>query len=224
MREYKTFVISRLEQYKCKAPFDILRCLPVYNESGKIAAYLRPITADYRETIPNCAELLANWRRENPSLVRSYFQITTEGTRRWLDREIIGNDGRILFLLVSLENEPLGHMGFACFDYIKKSAEIDLILRGVKEGVAGLMTFGIRTLVWWGQAVLKLEEILLKTYEDNARAIRLYERCGFKPVGVRALAKKGAGASFSWEAAPDVLPQDAERREVIMRLENAKPL
>lgn len=64
---YQSFIKNTFDNYKCKKKFNLLHMIPVYNDHGELIAYLRPITADYRDTIKDCAELMGRWRAENPT-------------------------------------------------------------------------------------------------------------------------------------------------------------
>ena len=200
---YQNYIKDIFDQYKCKAKFDILHLLPVYNDEGNLVAYLRPITADYRITIRDCAELMGRWRAENPTISASTFEITTERTERWLDHLIIGRDDRLLFMIQTLDGRYLGHVGYSNFRYEEKTAEIDSILRGVKGEAPGIMTFAIRTLLWWGKTVIRLKHIELTTGPDNFKAQALYRRCGFVEKKKKAMIKVVKDDEVRWDDAPD---------------------
>ena len=213
---YQNFIKETFDQYKCKAKFDILHLLPVYNDDGKLVAYLRPITADYRITIKDCAELMGRWRAENPTISASTFEITTERTERWLDHLIIGRDDRLLFMIQTLDGRYLGHVGYSNFRYEEKTAEIDAILRGVKGEAPGIMTFALRTLLWWGKTVIRLEHIELTTGPDNLKAQALYRRCGFVAKKKKAMIKVIKEDEVRWDDAPDPDMPDAEAYSLVM--------
>jgi len=156
MKKYQKFIKNILDSYKCKSYDDYLICLPVYDEGKKIVAFLRPITKNYIETIPNCVELMSKWRIENPTISTGKFTVTHERTQRWLDNLVINKNDRIIFLIMDFSGNYLGHIGYASFNYKKKSAEIDSVLRGVKGVMPGLMGFCMNTIIEWGKKVLHL--------------------------------------------------------------------
>lgn len=217
MLEYRVFIKNTFNSYKCKNKYDILKCLPVYDEEDKILAFLRPITSDYRQTIHDCAEIMGKWRKENPSISHSSFKITKERTEDWLDNLIIGRDDRLLFMIQLLNGDLIGHVGYSSFNYKTQTAEIDSILRGVKEVYPGIMTYSIKTLIWWGKEILKLKNIELSTDENNSKAISLYERCGFKYISRKPLIKVVLEDEIRWNSANDLNIKNADRYDVIMR-------
>lgn len=213
---YQSFIKNTFDNYKCKKKFNLLHMIPVYNDHGEIIAYLRPITADYRDTIKDCAELMGRWRAENPSISASTFEITKERTEKWLDNLIIGREDRLLFMIQTLDGRFLGHVGYSNFRYDEKTAEIDSILRGVKDEFPGIMTFALQSLLWWGKEELRLEHIELTTGPDNHKAQALYKRCGFIEKKSKAMIKVVKEDEVRWDDAPDPDMPDAEAYSLVM--------
>lgn len=216
MSDYQIFIRDLFDSYKCKAKYDILHMLPVYDANGDLTAYLRPITADYRKTIRDCALLMGKWRAENPSISASTFEITAERTEKWLDNLIIGREDRLLFMIETLEHDYIGHVGYSNFCYETRTAEIDSILRGVKNVYPGIMTFSIRTLLKWGKETLKLDHIELSTDTDNIKSQTLYKRCGFVVKSRKAMIKRVLPDEVRWDMAENPDMPDAERYALVM--------
>ncbi len=216
MEDFSTYVRRILRQYKRMETADYLICIPVYQDDGEIVAYLRPITADFRKTIPQCVALLSQWRVENPSIATGTFTVTHERTMKWLDNLVVNNDDRILFMIQALDANYLGHIGFAAFDETDRSAEIDSVLRGVKDASPGLMQAAMKAIMAWGQKELGLAAIHLKVFHDNPHAICFYERCGFEDAGRIPLVKVVLPDEEKWEISEDPNMTDAERYYVKM--------
>lgn len=214
--DYKLFIEEIFDRYKCKEKWDILCLLPVYNNKNEIVAYLRPITANYRETIKDCAEMLGKWREENPSISASTFKITKERTEKWLDNLIIGRADRLIFLIQTLDGKYIGHVGYSNFTYETQTAEIDSILRGVPEVYPGIMTFAINALLNWGKKTLNLKSIELSTDTDNEKSQSLYRRCGFRIKSKKALIQHITSDEVRWDFAEDPDMPNAERYALIM--------
>jgi RimJ/RimL family protein N-acetyltransferase len=211
MENYQSYVNDILDRYKCKSIEDYLICLPVYDESNNIVAYLRPITSNYLETIPNCVKLMSRWRVENPTIGTGVFTVTNERTKCWLDNLVVNNSNRIVFLIVDFTGTYLGHIGYAAFQYDIQTAEIDSVLRGEKDVIPGLMKFCMNTMIKWGKQVLMLKEITLKVFSDNIHAVEFYERCGFAKDILIPLVKVILPDEEKWEISPDDGLKKAER-------------
>jgi RimJ/RimL family protein N-acetyltransferase len=218
MEDYKSFIKELFDSYKCTEKYDILKCIPVYEDNDKLVAYLRPITANYRETIPDCAQLMGDWRAQNPSISASTFDITVERTEKWLDNLIIGRPDRLLFMITLLDGTYVGHIGFSSFNYDTEMAEIDSVMRGVRDKVPGMMTFALRTMLWWGKNVAKIKHIELSTDLDNMKSQELYRRCGFIDKKRKALVKVVKEDEVRWDVAENQDIENAERYTLQMIL------
>lgn len=197
---YEEYIISVLDKYKRKDPREKLIITPILGKHGNTIGFLRPVTADFKKTMPNCAELFGTWRKENPTFSPSRFIITEESTENWLANNIINNSQRILFAILNLPGEYIGHIGFANFRYSTKTAEVDCVLRGVKNKIPQLMEYAMRTLIHWGKEELLLEHIDLKVLWDNEHAISFYQRCGFQKRELIPLKRVEINGEIQWHS------------------------
>lgn len=195
---YAEQVTSILNQYKRKCSESPLILVPVLDDSKATVGFLRPVTQDFQQTIPECAELFGKWRRDNPTFSPSRFNITTESTARWLTNQIIHNDQRVLFVVQNAAGEDIGHIGYANFRYSSRTAEVDCVLRGVKKVDPRLMEYALRALVLWGKTELKLNHIDLKVLWDNHHAIAFYQRCGFQKGELIPLRRVEVNEEIQW--------------------------
>jgi RimJ/RimL family protein N-acetyltransferase len=78
---------------------------------------------------------------------------------------------------------PVGVTGFHAIDWLSRAGELGLVLGEKSVWNAGLGTDAVRTLVRWGFRELNLNRVFLRVFEDNAPAIRCYEKVGFKHEG-----------------------------------------
>jgi RimJ/RimL family protein N-acetyltransferase len=211
IENYQEYLDEVVNHYKCKSLNDYLICIPVFDSKKSIVAYLRPITVDYHKTIPSCVELMSKWRIENPTIGTGTFTVTNERTEHWLNNLVINNHNRIIFLISDFVGNHLGHIGYAAFDYDRQSAEIDSVLRGVKDIIPGLMCFCMNSMINWGKNILKLKEITLKVFSNNTHAINFYERCGFTKNILIPLIKVVLPDEEKWEVSSDPNLKKAER-------------
>lgn len=206
-----------LNFYKRKQAKDKLILIPILDSKENTVGFLRPLTADFNITIPDCVELLDRWRAENPTLSPSRFPITHERTRRWVKESIINNDRRILFLIQALDGRYVGHMGFTAICPEDSCAEIDLVVRGIKDVMPGLMGYAMEALIGWGKRELRLEHIAVMVLWDNIKGIEFYHRCGFEKEEVIPLLKVEKENEINWIPCRN-LQGEAEKYYFHMRL------
>tara|TARA_Y100000385_G_C13001993_1_gene597687 strand:- start:514 stop:1173 length:660 start_codon:yes stop_codon:yes gene_type:complete len=180
---------------KIEGKFDLLKNpmlyddqIPVYNNS-KVVAYLNPIQYNFEDLDYNLSELLSRWRVENPSISTGTFKVTEERTSKWLLSHVLGRKDRIIFMISSLEDEPLGHIGLSNVNYKNNSVELDSVLRGVKSSLPGLMTFSTKSMIDFAFNYFKFSDIYLSVFSDNFQAIRFYENLNFEEVDKTPLMK-----------------------------------
>ena len=172
--EFSQKIMDKLFQIK-KDSIEI----PVYKEDKKIG-FLKPITIScVNDSI--IIKLLAKWREINFDSYPTQFKVTEEGTKIWLDEQVIKKSDRVLFFVYDRTGKIIGHMGLASFDYRHKFCEIDNVVRGSDEE-KGLMTLSLKALIKWALENLGIEYLSLRVFSDNTRAIKLYARVGFHEI------------------------------------------
>ena len=122
--------------------------------------------------------LLAKWRSDNIHAFREQNKISIKKTKDWLENNVYENKDKILFMIYTLEVEPIGHIGLAEFDYEKKSCEIDNVVRGDKH-YPGMMTWATNAIIDWAKEVLDTPNIHLRVLKNNKHAIEFYKKNNF---------------------------------------------
>ncbi|OHB58196.1 MAG: hypothetical protein A2173_03600 [Planctomycetes bacterium RBG_13_44_8b] len=155
--------------------------ISLYDKDKKIG-FLRPITNLLGEDEENYVKLLSQWRSDNWQAYPTVFKVTHEGTRKWIKEQLVEREDRILFMIIANNNYPIGHLGLSNFNFGKKEAEIDNVVRGVKNTFPGALTLALNTVNDWAFNKLGLVKLFLRVFYDNTHAIKFYERCGFKGI------------------------------------------
>jgi len=167
---------------------------------------------------PRAIALLAAWRGSANAFFPAQFPVTLEGTHRWLVKQLLENQDRLLFWVRAPRGERIGHLGLFRFDFDDGSVELDNVVRGVPSAVPGAMSSAVEALLRWSFATLRMRALFLRVLSDNARAIRLYERYGFKETMRMPLIRVVEGDVVSWEPASADYRSPIERYFVTMRL------
>lgn len=156
---------------------DIDFSIPVKSYDS-IIGKLKPITY-YDIGNDEMIEHLMNWRNENINAYLSNEKATLEGTRKWLTKFILDNESKILFIVYTDKNEPMGHMGLADGLETNGYVEMDNIVRGVELGKKGMMTLALYELTSWVFLNSNSNKVYLRVFSDNLRAIEMYKRLKF---------------------------------------------
>lgn len=185
MNKFKKNVVNTFFEIKNeKFNTNLPQKFPVYDDTGLLIAFLKPLT---KSTINNSKEikLLAKWREENSFAFPTKFKVTLEGTKKWT-KGLIKDPTRILFFIEmnAKTNTLVGHMGLYTFNFKENSCEIDNVVRGVKSIHKGVMSLSLNSLINWSLQNLSPKKIYLKVISDNRHAIKFYLKNGFKKVGL----------------------------------------
>jgi RimJ/RimL family protein N-acetyltransferase len=82
-------------------------------------------------------------------------------------------------------NELIGNCGFFAIDNLNQTAEVGIFVGNKEYWNKGYGTEALILLLDYGFKALNLYNIQLRVYGYNGRAIRSYEKAGFKQIGVR---------------------------------------
>lgn len=198
---------------KCKNTIYCLKMegLPFCIKGG----YLVPISFDYQQKLPECVNLLSKWRIENPSLSPTRFPVSDERTEQWLNKTILKNDFRIMFMIQNEERKSIGHIGLSEMNFDTSTIRIDSVMRGVKDDTPGIIKCSIDYLKNWCKKELNADYVDLVVLDDNTKAINLYHSCGFQEENSIPLKKVENGNEINW--IEDYSIKEPEKRFIYMK-------
>jgi len=216
--QYKKRITNILREVKCgKVDSNELK-LPIFHEN-KILAFLEPVSHGLTDNEAFINDL-SEWRSANCQAFPTVFKVTKEGTKKWVKEQLLNREDRILFMVVTLENKPLGHMGLSNFDFIKREAEIVDVVRGIHGIFPGVFTLALHTLVQWAFNKLRLKRLFLRVFLDGERAIKMYRCCGFSEVRKIPLHKNVKEGVIKFEEIPENDELSVDRVFLLMELVN----
>ena len=156
---------------------------------------LRPLAS---ADVPRLAEIAAE-----PEVARWWLGVTEQDLR-----EMVESDKGELVFAIELDGEPIGLVQAGEeLDPDYRHAGIDLFLGTDWQG-QGLGADTVRTLARWLFEERGHHRITIDPALANERAIRAYERVGFKRVGVMRRYERGQDGRWHDGLLLDLLPED----------------
>ena len=111
-------------------------------------------------------------------LGRSSYIITLESEKQYFEETI---DKNYNFFIVTLDDDKLiGTVGLEKFDAINRTATLGIFIGDKEYRSQGYGTEAIKLILDYGFNYLNLNNIKLDLMSFNERALKCYQKCGFK--------------------------------------------
>lgn len=108
--------------------------------------------------------------------------VSVPGEKDWISKNSQGTQ----FAIVKTETDQLiGNCGFNAVNQIHQCAEVGIFIGDEENRNNGYGSEAMSLLVDFGFNYLNLNNIMLKVYAFNDRAINCYKKAGFKEIGRR---------------------------------------
>ena len=143
--------------------------------------YLSPISV---EDVQNYTNWLNDF--ETTDYIGQSTKIySIEKEKKFLEKFTEENNDVNLGIVTLKEDKLIGNCGLKNVDYINRVATLGIFIGDEKERSKGYEKETIKLLLDFGFNYLNLNEINLDVMEFNKRAIKCYEKVGFKEYGRR---------------------------------------
>ncbi|MGC9397954.1 MAG: GNAT family N-acetyltransferase [Anaerolineae bacterium] len=139
-----------------------------------------------REDLPLFVEWLSNPEMRNYLTIRYISHALEE---QWFERLLADTSGgapdRLHFVIETLEEtpRPIGVISLENINWRDREAEVGITVGDSDFWGRGYGTDAMRTMLEIGFRWFNLHRIFLRVIEDNTRAVRSYEKCGFHHEG-----------------------------------------
>ena len=128
------------------------------------------------ELVPDYLAMVNDWERVGKLIGSRRDPISEEKERRWVQKKLA--EGAALFSM--LEKDTGAFIGnIELMDIADGAGELGIAVTAAMQD-KGYGTEAVRAMVDYGMDTLGLDRVFLKVFPDNARAIRVYEKCGFR--------------------------------------------
>jgi len=166
--------------------------------------YLSPVSGDDAE---RCTEWLNDFEvAANLNILTQIISLESE--KKWLESVQLKQD--YVFAIILREQEKMiGTTGLTKINYIDRCAEFGIFIGDKNHWNRGIGTEAAQLTLDFAFNVLNLKNVMLKVFSYNKRAIKSYEKAGFKLIGSRRCAKIIAGEYYD-DVYMDVLADEFE--------------
>ena len=128
------------------------------------------------ELVPDYLRMVNDLEHVGRFIGRRTDPISEEKERNWVREKLA--EKAVLFSMIE-KNGGAFIGNIELMDPTDTEAELGVAITDAKQEL-GYGTEAIRAVTEYAFAQLGLKRIFLKVYPDNARAIRVYEKCGFR--------------------------------------------
>mgnify|MGYP003934870413 CR=1 FL=1 len=177
--------------------------MPYYPRVPGKKCYLSPID-------PDDAPIYAGWLNDPElSLMLQIVNkpVSVAGEREWLEK--FAKDPYQFAIVDAQTNTLIGGCGLKDVDLVNRTALMGVFLGDKSYWGRGFGEEAVRLLVDFAFSFVNLQSIMLEVFSFNPRAIRCYEKVGFKRVGTRRGAKLLGNKRYD-EVLMDILADEFE--------------
>ena len=108
--------------------------------------------------------------------------ISIDSEKEWLEK---ATSKKYIFAIINKENDTLlGNISLNNIKEVNRTAELGIFIGDVNYLSHGYGSEAIMLLLNYAFKFLNLNNVMLRVYSFNKRAIKAYEKCGFKTFGV----------------------------------------
>ena len=126
--------------------------------------------------VPDYLAMVNDWERVGRLIGSRREPFTEQQERQWVQKKLAA--GVPVFSMLDKESGAfIGTIEF--MDVSDGSAELGIAITAAMQN-KGYGTEAVSAMVRYGWDALGLRRVFLKVFPDNARAIHVYEKCGFR--------------------------------------------
>ena len=138
---------------------------------------------------------------------RSALLTTLDGERKYLEEN---SSPEATFVIVTIkDNKMIGSVSLENIDGVNRTATLGIFIGDKNYRDKGYGTEAINLIIEYGFKYLNLKNINLNLMEFNSRALKCYEKCGFKEYGRRRKCKYIDGKYYD-NISMDILSEEFE--------------
>jgi RimJ/RimL family protein N-acetyltransferase len=102
---------------------------------------------------------------------------------KWLEQAMTQRDDKCTFAITTKDGTHIGNCEIQRIDRVARHAELGIMIGDKNYWGQGYGADAMKVLLRYAFEVLNLNRVYLRVHEYNSRAIRCYEKCGFRHEG-----------------------------------------
>jgi len=122
------------------------------------------------------------------------YPISLDQETSWYERQQSDERNKVFGIVERDTDRHIGNVGLHDIDWVARKAEAGIVIGQKDCWGTGLGTDAMQTLLSFAFGTLNLNRVYLTVFAYNERAIRSYEKCGFRREGVLRRHHYGNGA------------------------------
>lgn len=141
--------------------------------------YLQGIT---REDGP----MIYNWVNKGglQELTGTVYPVSELEHQKWMEKQLTAGDSKMFMICCADSDRKIGTIGLRNFDWINRNAELFVNIGETEDYTSkGYGCDAVNAIVRHCFAYINLHKVYLHVFESNLRAIRCYEKAGFRKEG-----------------------------------------
>ena len=147
-------------------------------------------------------QIINTWRND-PILISQlgapYRYINLNVDKNWFISYMNNRTTQVRCAIVDEKNIILGLISLVSIDYISRSAELHIMIGNKENQSKGIGTYAVNEMLHHAFFNLNLHRIELTVMENNEKAHRLYEKCGFLKEGTKRKSKYKNGRYYDMD-------------------------
>jgi len=143
--------------------------------------HLRAFEKEDLDTIVKWVNTEAVTQYLSDSLV---YPISRTDEMKWLDSISVSNHREKVFAVETLDGELVGSVGLHNINWVERKAELGIMIGEPQFWGRGYGSDAVCEILRIAFEKMNLHRVYLRVFENNPRAIRVYEKCGFQKEGV----------------------------------------
>jgi RimJ/RimL family protein N-acetyltransferase len=112
------------------------------------------------------------------------YPISRADEMKWLESISVANPREKVFAIETKEGKLIGSVGLHTISWVDRKAELGILIGEKEYWNRGYGTEAMGEILRIAFEKMNLNRIYLRVFDNNSRAIRVYEKCGFQQEGV----------------------------------------